>query len=603
MASPTALHNVPTQPTRRIAIVNAGARAAATALIALVAACTPLHLAPVDNPRLDGQIFEAPFTVAVTFVPPELGGYAHVAVHLRSERDLPDPLRFALPDRWGGRPGFDQDLDHFEAFDAQGAPLDLERTEATVRVDTAGADAVTLNYRVRPRNRLATEASRFRALVSRDRAFLPGHALLVQPVGVDPALVASVDLRLPEPAGPWDVRSSINDPAHIVPLRALLDAIFWAGPWNCAVVEIDPLGTVEACIDPLSPLEPETLAILAGRVVVAEQHLLGLTLARATSVIVLDRADDPQAVTGNGRHGGFVLELGRDVSLRDPVLAELVAHENLHRLLGHALRFQPDEEIATLWFREGFTDYLSLQALVRAGIVAPTRFFLRIGTALTLFGANPMADRAGVGVEAAEYWQNRDLRRLPYDKGVLLAALVDLALRDDDLDLAGFLAFLRDDSSARTLPLTNSALRDALGRYSGRDWTAFWTDNVLGAEELPVHTALAEAGLEVVERLLPAPFYGFRPGLTAEGEWFIAEVQAGSPAAQAGLVTGQALTNEPWVPTELGAGSARVVVGGSGVERTIVVTPTRGQRRTSVLESADGTTRYLDAFGLGATDE
>lgn len=338
-----------------------------------------------------------------------------------------------------------------------------------------------------------------------------------------------------------------------------------------------------------------------GRAIIdAQAQLLGPAIARHTSVIVLRRDDDPNRLTGNGRAGGFVLELGAEVDPDDDDLIGLIAHENLHRLIGHLLRFAASDEYATLWFREGVTEYLAVRTAVDAGVMPETRLFALIGDAITNYRANPAATTVDAAALGQRYWSDRDLRRLPYDKGALLAMLIDLDLRRTGAgDLVGFVAFLRDDGAIRAAPLTNAALRDALERYSGMDWHPFWDDAVLGSSWLPVFETLSDVGLRVVERLVPAPWYGLRTNVTADGDWYVSEVVANSPAASAGLVAGQALAQEPIVPDDRSGRPIEVIVRVSGREVPVRITPATGQRRGFVLvEDDDAATDYRAAFGL-----
>jgi predicted metalloprotease with PDZ domain len=467
-------------------------------------------------------------------------------------------------------------------------------------VEHEALDYVEFCYRLRPRHRLASEASRFRAILGATRLYAPGHALLAVPLAVSPSLALSVRV-VPATTthSTWSLRSSLPLDGSPQRLRQWSEASFLAGPWvEGSAGTADR--TTRVYVDPALPVDPAQLAARVDDVVASQHDLLGLRIAQTTTVVVLRRDDDPTAMTGNGREGGFVLELGDDVDLASHELVELIAHENLHRLIGHTLIFADTEELATLWFREGLTDFLAVRLAVAAGLLPPHRLFLRIGSALTHYRGNPAASTDGGAVSAEAYWESRDLRRLPYDKGTLLALLMDMELRNADAgDVAGWVAFLRDDASARTLPLTNAALRDALERYSGRSWTDFWAQHVTGAEPLPVHDALRSAGIEVVERLQPAPWFGLRVGATTEGRYFVASVAPDSPADLAGLRTGQTLASEPWIPTEPGGGSARLLVGEDDRSaRTVVVPPGRGQRRAYVLRAVDDSDDYLARFGI-----
>jgi hypothetical protein len=567
----------------------------------LAAGCAhvPSAARPTDSAADPAQAL----TYSLRVVAPEAGAALEVCAHLDDRLGpLPDPLLLDLPDAWAGRPGLGADI-HSLAARADDVPTDPHRRGARVSVDHRGATDVELCYRVSPAHRLATEASRFRAVSAARRFFAPGHAILAQPVGVDPRMLTRVALVHRDATAPTSTLRSTVEPTAGPCRRPALGAAAWfAGAWT-VVERGDERAMVRVAIDPGLPLDAEHLADRVAAVALSQAPLLGPTLARRTVAVVLARDDDPTALTGNGRHGGFVLELGHDAPIDEPALIELIAHENLHRLIGHALRFAPNEEIATLWFREGLTDYLAIRLAVDRGLLPEHRLFRRIAAALTHYRSNPAAATPLGDVDAESFWRSRDLRRLPYDQGTLIALLIDLDLRARGLSLEGWVAELRDDPSARLLPLTNAALRDALARYSGTSWSDFFASWVEGGGALPVFEALRGAGLDVVERLQPAPFFGFRVGLTADGVFFVEDVVDGSPAAAAGLRAGAALAAEPVVPSEPGAGAARLVVRDTGGSlRTVVIEPARGQRRAFVLEAHDDDAeRFRVAFGLAAT--
>ena len=194
------------------------------------------------------------------------------------------------------------------------------------------------------------------------------------------------------------------------------------------------------------------------------------------------------------------------------------------------------------------------------------------------------------------FWTDRDLQRFPYDHGTIAALVIDLDLRARGLDIEGFFDFLRTDGSARVLPLTNAAIRDSLERYSGQSWTPFFDEFVVGGEPIEVFEALNAIGLEVIERVEPAAYYGFRASVTVDGEWFVSSVESGSPSALAGVFPGMRLRAEPYVPVHAVDGVAQLEEVTNRGSRTIEVRAGRGQRRAFALTAGDDA--YRAAFGF-----
>lgn len=538
--------------------------------------------------------------VMLALRPPDRGGALDVTYTIGlGGAPLPETVELSFPDTWGGRSGFFDDINAIAARDGDGNTLTLEvRQPGRVGVLTDGAVEVTLSYQVAPARRRLHEAGRFRALLTPSTFYAPGHAVFAQPLSIGRTALNNIRVTA-DPDSTWPVHATWPLDGEPTSIERIIDGAVFGGGYD-QIVAGDDRRRIDLWIAPGACAEPERLAQIVQAVIAAQADLLGPAIASRTTVVVLRRDDDPNRLTGNGRAGGFVLELGASVEADDDALVALIAHENLHRLVGHLLRFAASDEYGTLWFREGVTEYVAVRTAVRAGVVPDTRLFALIGDAITNYRANPAATSVDAASIGARYWSDRDLRRLPYDKGALLAMLIDLRLQQAGAgDLSGFLAFLRDDTASRAAPLTNAAVRDALARYSGLAWDEFWQQYVLGSGWLPVFETLADTGIVVVERLVPAPWYGLRTNVTASGEWYVSEVAPGSPADDAGLIPGQALAWEPIVPDDRSGRPMEVVVLSGGREVPLRITPATGQRRGFVLiEDADPVTDYREAFGL-----
>jgi predicted metalloprotease with PDZ domain len=505
---------------------------------------------------------------------------------------LPEILRVAFPDRVAGRTGLFEAISAIDARDENGEPLGLIVEDGSAYIGCGDARVVHVHYQVAPPDRELTHSSRFRAIGSDSRFFSFGHAVIAQPLDLNPELDRAVQVTTHTEDGNWQIQATIplDEP---YPITALVDAGFFAGEFE-HVRRVRGGRSVDLWVEETIANQPQTLADLALAVVEAQAHLLGDD-AEHTRVIALRRADDEHARTGSGRAGGFVLELGDAVDARTDGLAELIAHENFHRLNGHTLRFASREELATMWFREGVTDYVAMRNAADNGVIAESAFFRYLGRSIAAYLTNPAR-----GVPMAEFehrfWTNRDLQRFPYDHGSIAALLIDLELRRSGEDIEAFFTFLRTDGSVRVLPLTNSAIRDALERFSRSSWTAFFDAYIVGGQPFEVFESLNAVGLEVVERVEPAAYYGFRTSVTVDGTWFVSSVDSGSPSAQAGVFPGMELRSDPYVPMHAIDGVARLEEVTNRGWRTIEVRALRGQRRAFAL-TAEGE-EYRAAFGF-----
>lgn len=130
----------------------------------------------------------------------------------------------------------------------------------------------------------------------------------------------------------------------------------------------------------------------------------------------------PQTQTtrwGTGRRGGFILELPAKAQ-PDEELGLLVAHEAFHLWNGHKLVPEPAQEPKTRWFKEGLTHYVALQTCGALGLCSARKLLDELA------GASQRHIELARGVSAPAM-----LAREPYDRGMLLAAAIDLQLRQD----------------------------------------------------------------------------------------------------------------------------------------------------------------------------
>ena len=263
--------------------------------------------------------------------PPGEGQHVAVRYELGAEEALPDPLRVAFPTRWAGRDDLAEDILDVTVRVPGRADARWEvRPDGTLYVHHGGARHVVLEYRVDPLRGLLSRETRFRALFDQHRLFAPGHALFAQPLdgAAEPVRVEATSRD-----SAWTLHSTLGrDVAHIDAFDAMLDAAWFAGRYREADVEGET-GTIRVRVDPSLSVGTSEIAALAARIDAAQASLVGA--GRTMTVVALRRADDPAVQAGSGRRGGYVLELGQDVQRVDDDLVALLAHENLHRLIGH----------------------------------------------------------------------------------------------------------------------------------------------------------------------------------------------------------------------------------------------------------------------------
>lgn len=111
------------------------------------------------------------------------------------------------------------------------------------------------------------------------------------------------------------------------------------------------------------------------------------------------------------------------------MIARTFAHESNHSWIPGAIGgMQQEGEAASYWFSEGLTDFYTFRLLVRDGVWTPTQFAEAFNRQLSEYARSPVRTAPNARI-LADYWNDRDVQRLPYQRGNLLAVIWDARLR------------------------------------------------------------------------------------------------------------------------------------------------------------------------------
>lgn len=138
---------------------------------------------------------------------------------------------------------------------------------------------------------------------------------------------------------------------------------------------------------------------------------------------------------------GYTLKPGSDDRAR---IAGLLAHEHLHHWNGGVVHLR-DPEGHAYWFSEGFTDFFTRRLLVRSGLWSVAEWIGAWNDCFAAFAANPLREAPAAQI-AAEFWSSPAASQLPYQRGAIVAALLDRELRaqGDSGGMASLDEFMRD---------------------------------------------------------------------------------------------------------------------------------------------------------------
>lgn len=176
------------------------------------------------------------------------------------------------------------------------------------------------------------------------------------------------------------------------------------------------------------PFSTADLQTVATRIVAEYVDVTGSPLRRDSVLMVmpLPGAVGTQRWTAETRGNSVVLLVGSNASRKQLLnrLAILLSHELFHLWVPNNLKLDGDYD----WFFEGFTLYQALLTDMRLGLISFDDYLQTIGRVFQSYLSTPDRDKWSL-IEASERrWTTSS--SLVYDKGMLVAFLYDLQLRE-----------------------------------------------------------------------------------------------------------------------------------------------------------------------------
>jgi predicted metalloprotease with PDZ domain len=257
----------------------------------------------------------------------------------------------------------------------------------------------------------------------------------------------------------------------------------------------------------------------------------------------------------------------------DEYLSGVAAHEFFH--LWNVKRIRPatlepvdytkEQYTRALWFAEGVTSTYGAYTLVRTGIWNKDRFYEDLGGQISELESRPANRWQSAEESSLDAWLEKySLYNGPddsvsyYTKGQVLGDLLDILIRDrtnNEKSLDDVLRGLNTDFAKQGKTYRDSLdIRLEAEKVAGGSFQEFFQDYVAAADPLPYQQTLALAGLDLRTVEHKRAVLGFTPDRESSGTVMVRAVDDGSPAAEAGLHSGDVILN--WnggdIPRSLG---------------------------------------------------
>jgi predicted metalloprotease with PDZ domain len=499
-----------------------------------------------------GALDESPVAYTLTLLP---GPPVAVRVTLRVRGEDDGTTRLGVAPDWGGVENCERFVHDLRVRDAAGRICDVTTDPAAPHgwdvKHEPGADLIA-TYELRPEtpDPLGESRTHYEPVVRDDLLHLIGETGFIYPVWLEdrPSVDISFGWEGFKENG-WTTVSSFDAERGEMrrPLQKFRHAMFMAG--KIRVIDRDIRGGKlrTAIYGDDWAFKDAELADLIERVVGVEREFVGDFGDPYFLVSVVPMG--PRATPGSFSMGGtgltncFALFLppGTSVATDSPHrngILRLLAHEYFHTWNGGKIETEEPEQLV-YWFSEGFTDFYASRLLRRAGLISNSEWTDRLNETIKKLWLNPAATEPATTIQK-EFWTRNDVQQLPYQRGELVALMLDEEIRRasdgkkslDDL-FRDVLADARNGEKSET-----ERLLRRVAAWTGEDFAAKLRRIVVDGAmpEPPERISEPAAERAIIER------HRFEPGFDVDGslkDKVVSGVREGSAAFAAGLRDGQ----------------------------------------------------------------
>lgn len=167
---------------------------------------------------------------------------------------------------------------------------------------------------------------------------------------------------------------------------------------------------------------PEAFADRVARLIDAGNRLWDDD-ARPFLVVLAPLGGGNEGLSIHGTARGDAFAVASTSALTPERVQQLLAHEYLHTWFPAELGGYTDGT-SGYWFSEGFTNYFTGRVLLDSGLWSEAQWLEDLNAVLKRHATSPARDATAADIEA-HFWTDPDVQKLPYDRGHLLAILLD----------------------------------------------------------------------------------------------------------------------------------------------------------------------------------
>jgi predicted metalloprotease with PDZ domain len=480
-----------------------------------------------------------------------------VQVHLQVRGDTTGTTEFTVSRAWGGVTAGGDDLSRARAWDANGDTLAVEHAAPEVwRVRHPPGESLTFGYRIaaNAHQRDASRSVNRRPILNDSLLHFYGELGLVTPRHVQSDVRRRIAFMWEgfDDAG-WKVAHSFGtgtEPrAMEATLHELRQAVYMAGAIRLIRRDIRQHPLWIAIQGTSWPFADDAFADLAARIVRRERAFFD-DFARPYFLVTLIEVGEAQpgsrSLGGTGLTNSFSLSMLPGTTLESPTggtalsVAQLLAHEMFHEWNGNLIARADPEELV-YWFSEGFTDFYARRMLFRDGLVDAAEYAHLMESKCYALLTNPERTAPNDSIRAG-FWRRPALGQLPYQRGDVVAMILDHAIRRRSRGRRSLDQVMRDlvREGRRGARVSTEGLLERFAREAGPETAAQLRAIIVDGVVPALAPKIFEPCLAMRYENVPSYDLGFDFDASAKSG-VVSGVRPGSTAALAGLQDGQQL--------------------------------------------------------------
>jgi predicted metalloprotease with PDZ domain len=173
----------------------------------------------------------------------------------------------------------------------------------------------------------------------------------------------------------------------------------------------------------------------------------------------------------------------------------------LHHWIGQGLVRPAAVSTDNFWFTEGFTEYFAAKLMLRAGLLDRAGLADNLAEQLRAYDKNAYRARP-VAAAARKHWDDRDARMIPYQRGALIAAVLDHRIRrrsDGARSLDDLLAAVRERAHDAGASLEQGEVFAIIEEFAGAKARRRVEGALLRGAVLAMPEGVVHPGLRFVE--------------------------------------------------------------------------------------------------------